>query len=103
MLKKLALVVLLSISSLKATDMPKIGCMDTIKNSHGVSMWLGAIIPSILGAVSAEVVLRSNNDCPDRKDIVIVSKVIKFLSLLIGAILVDEWLRTDFKEWLVKK
>ncbi len=103
MFKKTALIALLCMTSLKAANAPEAGVMETIKNSHGISMWLGAIIPSILSFVSMEFAIRANKDKPDRKDVVAVAKFIRWMSLFVGAYFFDEWFRADFKEFTLNR
>lgn len=107
MFKNVALIALLSISSVPVfamdssdfANVAKRGIIETIKNSPGTYKWLGTIVPCILSLVSAQIAITVNKDNPDRKEIVAVSKFIRLLSLVIGAYFLDEWMKTDFKEF----
>ena len=65
MLKKLSLLILFSISSLQAANVPKVSFITRVKNSKGVAMWFGSIIPSILSFVSLALLLKDAHlhDC----------------------------------------
>lgn len=107
MFKNVALIALLSISSvpvfaMNSSGIPNVantGIIKTIKNSPGTYKWLGIIVPCILSLVSAQIAITANKDNPDRKEIVAVSKFIRLLSLVTGAYFLDEWIKTDFKEF----
>lgn len=61
MLKKLSLLILFSISSLQAANVPKVNFITRVKNSKGVAMWFGSIIPSILSFVSLALLLKESH------------------------------------------
>ncbi|MEX0848607.1 MAG: hypothetical protein WD055_00060 [Candidatus Dependentiae bacterium] len=99
MFKKIALIVLLSISSLQVAHASEAGFMQTVKNSPGISKWLGTIVPNILAFLSMEWIIRANKDNPDRQHVVSTAKCMRFMSFIGGLYFFHQWFNTDFKEW----
>lgn len=85
--------------NVRAADVPQTNFMKSLKDSHGMSTWVGIIIPSVLAFISMETVIRANQDKPEHNDIVSVAKYLRWMSLLTAAFFVDKWYNIDFKEF----
>lgn len=103
MLKNAVLIMLLMMGSshhaCAASSLPKVSFIEMVKNSRGLGKWLGAIIPCALASLSAHVAIKMNKDFPDRTEVVTTSKVIRFLSFMLGCFFLNDWIDTDFKQW----
>lgn len=99
MFKKIALIVLLSISSLQVAHASEAGFIQRVKNSPGTSKWLGTIVPSVLTCLSMEWIIRVNKENPDRQHVVSAAKSLRFVSFIGGLYFFHQWFNTDFKEW----
>ena len=98
--KVTALIALLSIYSVPVfAACDQTTTVETVKKSRGLGKWFGTIIPCLLSLISAEVAIRENKNNPDRKEVVAVAKFMRFFSLLSACFFLDEWIKTDFKEW----
>lgn len=82
-----------------ASSTPKVSFIEMVKNSRGLGKWLGAIIPCALASISAHVAIKMNKDYPDRTEVVTTSRVIRFLSFIVGCFFLNDWMDTDFKQW----
>ena len=101
MLKKLAFIVLIYIHNTQASDVPKIGFIQKIKNSSGTAKVIGGIIPCIVTFISMEAVIKTNKDNPRLHNIVSMAYYIKWISLIIATVFCDWVFKADFKKWLL--
>lgn len=77
--------------------------IETIKKSRGLGKWFGTIIPCILSLISTEAAIRMNKDKPDRKEVVVAAKFMRLLCVVLGCFFLDEWTKTDFKDWSFRR
>lgn len=106
MSKRLVLIALLLISgsqAVAASPAPKVSFIETVKQSKGLGKWLGTIIPCALAGISAHIAIKMNKNRPDRAEVVTTSKVIRFLSGMLGCFFLNDWIDTDFKSWSIGK
>ena len=102
MLKKLALIVVLGISSLHATDVPKTSLMKRIKNSPVTLKIVAGIVPCIAIMVSMEVIGRVYKGRIDKKSIVTAAHYIKCASVGVFTIFYDWIVRFHIKKKLLE-
>lgn len=107
MCKNAALITFLMIcgsqSLVAASPVPKQSFIETIKDSRGLGKWLGSIIPCALASFSAHIAIKMNKNNTDRAEVVTTSKVIRFLSFMLGCFFLNDWIDTDFKSWSLGK
>jgi hypothetical protein len=101
MLKKLALIILIGINNIQASDAPKTGFIQKIKNSSITAKVVGGILPCIATFISMEAVIRTNKDNPELPNIVSIAYYIKWISLIIATFFCDWLFKIDFKKWLL--
>ena len=101
MLKKLALAVLIGISNIQGSDLPKTSLIQKIKNSPPIAKIVGGIIPCIAAFISMDAVIEANKDNPEQHNVVNVAYYIKWTSLIITAFFCDWLFKVDFKKWLL--
>lgn len=101
MLKKSALVVLLGMCNVRASDNPKLSVIEKIKNSTVMAKVVGGIIPCIATFISMEAVIKANNDNPQRHTIVDAAYYIKWISLVVATFFCNWLFRIDFKQWML--
>jgi hypothetical protein len=102
MFRKIALIGLISISSLYGEEAPT-QATPRREQHHQVSLWFKAIIPSILSYASMEWIVRANKDNPDRQQLVTGAKHARWLPAIIGTYCLNIWMDRDLKEWMLRK
>ncbi len=104
MFKKVALIGLISISSLLPMNIDGADVEQRHTHECGkVSLWFKAIIPSILSYASLEWFVRANRNNPDRHQLVENVKYAQWAPFIIGCYCLNLWMDTDFKEWSLSK
>lgn len=102
MLKKLALIVVLGISTLHASDVPKTSLIKRIKNSPVTLKIVAGIIPCIATMISMEIIGRVYKNRLDKKKIVTIAHYVKCASLGVFTIFYDWVVKFHIKKRLLK-
>ena len=91
MLKRLALVVLMSISSLSLAQEPTVGLKPCIKQGRVARVWKNVIVPKVGYFCSFKWM---NNDNTNSSKWVAVTNTLKWVSVFAGLFAWEYWLKT---------